>query len=452
VTGAIIAIIPFTIAGLVVVLRGWWGEKFDSTRRCRQCGYDLRGFDGTGVTRCSECGAELRTKGAISRTARRSLPGVMRAGILIAAVPWLYLVSFAGPDWIKWRTNRQLIGSISQVRSPGGELEAFELSRRLAVGRLSAKDASAAIDELIKAMRSAGNPSDYFPYFRFVEAASEAGVISSQQYADLGRAAFGATTHAHIEPSVKKYEPCTITIAPTAGPMGGMDCEVDVTWVVATDASTGSQQHIQVHRSGENGFSFNLRTPGTFDVQIQEAFTLSEPNPHGPARTILAQWNQVEYAPLCVTPGRSGAPWHSTARNRSANAPPVSPNLIEDEGVVGFDPQSNGWLSVKAIHVKRGGNGVDLSVSTDVSDAPVGFYFDVIVKVADVEYPCGEIASPPKQAQTYRSSGHAESFPKNATTAEVILRPDILDAAVYETAAWSSPLTFANVPVVRERR
>lgn len=133
-------------SGLVCAVLGMRGRPVGGHPHCRKCGYDLFGLPEV-TTRCPECGVSLAAP-----QSRRT--GALRRNRLLIAVGLLLVVSgclTAGYHTKQWATNfnwaslkplwwleRELVSTAVPTRQSAET----ELSRRLASGRLTSRDAA----------------------------------------------------------------------------------------------------------------------------------------------------------------------------------------------------------------------------------------------------------------------------------------------------------------------
>lgn len=135
---AVIALaLPVFVVGLVLVLRGLLGRRIGEEPRCRRCGFDLTGSEGS--ERCAECGAALLTPRAIRHGLRRRrwlaaavgalLVALGGAGFLwlaagrswtaVAPTPWLVSVEYRwGDPQRRMAISREIGGRIAKGTIP----------------------------------------------------------------------------------------------------------------------------------------------------------------------------------------------------------------------------------------------------------------------------------------------------------------------------------------------
>ncbi|MEO0514775.1 MAG: hypothetical protein AAF086_05705 [Planctomycetota bacterium] len=77
--GVAAVLLGLALGGVVLAGWGFWGRRARGHRRCRGCGYDLRGVEGLG---CSECGRVASSEKELLKPRRR--PWAMMVGLTVA--------------------------------------------------------------------------------------------------------------------------------------------------------------------------------------------------------------------------------------------------------------------------------------------------------------------------------------------------------------------------------
>jgi hypothetical protein len=435
-------------AGILIFILGWRGRPALSLPRCTACGYDLRGQDPQRSSRCPECGGDLASANAVSFGKFQKRPRMMLLGGAMALLPLLLLgVSLLqaamGIQWSDYRSNRSVIAHVSETVDPS---DWMELDRRLAKGKLSAQDVTAAIDQLITHLNSLPQKgqSPLVWCDSFVGRVDSGGLISDEQYARLSDAFYGKDPAITGPARICAGQPWRFDIKYG----GGWNLPNMKLIKALAGAELGDGRKLELNKSN----TWGLSAEGPFPLQDGLALP-AEPGDYKVTLHVdLGIVPQVSrYATSDGRPGPAKL-WPPARRKWSkdvtANVTVFAPQpatLVEDPAQ---DPVAQGLISVESLRVLPGAGQEAIEINFRCSPC-LAMYFDLEIRLGEQSFGMGTVQ---KVADLRGTFGTRNSFQRvgPGVTATVLLRPNAHAAGISELKAiWGKEIEFKEVPVQR---
>jgi len=458
------------ILGFIFVYRGVRGVPVLSDPKCTRCGYDLRWIKpGVNVV-CPECGSDLTARRAIRFAEYQRRPrlifiglGLMAAAV-IAPIGLQLLAARSRPRAVSATPaslpTSKLIANLATTASQPWDWQ--ELERRFNAGQLSKQDTAAAIDQLIKHLKT--KPTGWRQYLpwcdRFVAAADKAGFISDEQLGHLAQAFYGPQPDVKARGRLRQGQPLVFEITSGASwnlpglklimalsrttlegtrELGIADRFQESPKPLAPDELSGTG-HWPIHGriladlpSGKHNLVFEV------DMGlIDESRPFRRPDGNKPGQARL--WPKTRYK------------WNTTVtipfEVMEAGRPAV--DLVTDETL---DPMKKGQLSVTAKLFSRSEKKSLLRLAIQGQGLPISIAADVVVKTAGREvHRCTFWVDP---AGRHGYSGFEDDIDRPAPevkTIDVILTPsvEVAERDTFYDRIWGKEIVFRNVPLQRE--
>jgi hypothetical protein len=214
-----------TLAGGLVLIRGWRGVAVDDHPLCRQCGFDLTGKP-PDSTRCAECGADLLLKRAVRIGHRRRRPVVALVGLLLLAVPAGAGGTFLWPILTASDPNaaKPLWWLLTEARVTASSRDAVgaELLRRIARGQISNDQVKSTVATLVR-IQADESTAWSRRFGDVIETAYRRGLVTHGQYRSYVRHILGSSPRLIVRPRVASGDmlPVRLTFSPVRGSSSG---------------------------------------------------------------------------------------------------------------------------------------------------------------------------------------------------------------------------------------
>ncbi len=467
----LLALIGSALIGVIFIYRGIRGVPVLSDPKCTRCGYDLRWIKPDVNVVCPECGSDLTARRAIrfaeyQRRPRLILVGlglIVAAFIVLVGLRLLLMRSRVGPMTPASRASlpsSTLIANLATTANQPWDWQ--ELERRLNAGQLSKQDTAAAIDQLIKHLKTKPNgwrqPLHWCD--RFVAAADKAGSISDEQFGRLAQAFYGLQPDVKVHGRLRQGQPLVFEI--TYGASWNLP---GLRLIMALSRTTleGTRELEIADRfqespkaadpdelSGSGHWPIRGRVladlpPGKHNLVLEvdtglidefRPFKRLDGNIPGQARLwpkTRYKWNTTVTVPFEVMePGRPAV------------------DLVTDETL---DPIKNGKLSVTAKLFTRSEKKSILRLAIQGQGLPISVASVVLVKAAGREVHRGAFWVDPAGLHGYSSlEGDIDRPAPEVTTIDVILTPsvEVAEKDTFYDRIWGKEMVFQNVPLQRE--
>jgi hypothetical protein len=460
------------LAGLFLIYRGVRGVAVLSDPKCAKCGYDLRWVKPEVNVVCPECGSDLKAGRAIRFAEYQRKPRLILVGVgLIVAVVllpaglsmWMFATRVravpATPASRASLPTSSLITGLATTANQPWDWQ--ELERRLTAGRLSKQETAAAIDQLIKHLKTKpGGWREPLPWSgQFVAAAEKSGSISDEQFGRLSQAFYGTQPAVTARGRLRQGQPLQFEVGyGSSWNLPGFKLIAALsrvkldqgTELKVYDFLQSTSRPADPDQLSESGYMPIMgkvlmdMPPGrhtlTFEIDtgvVDESRPFKTGDSIRPGQT--KRWPKTRYK------------WNSTVTIPIEAVPSDRPavDLVTDEKL---DPVKNGQLSITAKLFPRSERKAVLRLAIQQNGLGVSIASLVMVRVAGQEVCRGVFCVDTTSSRSCGDPSNEIARPSpGIRMIDVILTPsvEVAEKSTLCDRIWGQEMVFKNVPLQR---
>jgi hypothetical protein len=434
------AVLPFVV-GVILLRRGFRGERIDDHPLCRACGFDLFGAP-AGSTRCAECGADLTRPRAFRDGHRRRQPTIIAAGLIALAFAAIVAgaagsVRSSGYDVNRIKPTAWLAAEARWNRGATATSALNELSRRLAARELSDDQIVSLAGHALAHQRDFATPWNP-AWGALFEQAHAARKVPRDMWGRYASVAVESACTLEVRRDVRRGDPIPVRVR-YAEPRLATPGWSDITWISTRFSIDGTTLREHEERAADAGevFAGGADGPAFALAPTSKATRNLAPGPHELGYEMTFHYRLLNGAGMQNTVVLA-RPWTLV----SADARTV--RLVRDPTL---RPAMEQGMVLEEM-TKSSARDARVLVTIAGRQRPVPVAYDVVFRAHGREWSLGSVHFNTGERLGTKIEGQIDN--RSVTSGDIILRPSESAArrSVDITEIWDGEITIRNVKIV----